>query len=240
MDAAKAEKLARLQALIDAVPVDVLPGTEGIREDIPARRAVPQRHPARRAVHTRSDDGVPVGGGAHSSPQKGASRARRGTGELALPPAKAAFQRIVDLCGYQDYSRAKMRERLRREGLPQDAVEDAIDQAVRIGLIDDLRWGEMRACALMRKGMGNAGIVRELKENGISATDIAGWPAALEERFGDELERALRFLEKNPPRSKNPRASAYGKLMRKGFDSGTASRACAIWFDERHACARIS
>ena len=74
------------------------------------------------------------------------------------------------------------------------------------------------------------GVVRELKENGISAHDIEGWPEAYEERFGDELERALSVLEKNPPRSKNPRASAYGKLMRKGYDASVSAQASGIWF----------
>ena len=123
-----------------------------------------------------------------------------------------------------------MHERLKREGIPEDAVAAAIDKAVRIGLIDDLRWGEMRASALMRKGVGSIAIVRELKENGISATDIDGWPHEYEERFGSEIDRALVVLEKNPPRSKNPRASAYGRLVRKGYAASVASEATNRWF----------
>ena len=162
-----------------------------------------------------------------------ASRKRRKTtpiDEVGVSLAKRAYNRVIELCGYHDFSRAKMRERLKREGLPADAVEDAIEKAVQIGLIDDIRWGEMRASALMRRGTGKMGVVRELKENGISAHDIEGWPEAYEERFGDELERALSVLEKNPPRSKNPRASAYGKLMRKGYDASVSAQASGIWF----------
>ncbi|MDO4399476.1 MAG: RecX family transcriptional regulator [Coriobacteriia bacterium] len=178
-----------------------------------------------------------VSGGLRDASRPKATRKRRKSpspDDDGIPPAKKAYNRVIELCGYHDFSCAKMRERLKREGLPADAVEDAIEKAVRIGLIDDLRWGEMRASALMRRGMGRMGIVRELKENGISAHDIDGWPEEYEERFGDELQRALGVLEKNPPRSKNLRASAYGKLMRKGYDSSVSAQASGIWFARQY------
>ena len=196
MDSPKAQKIAQLQALIDAVPA------EGAQEDAPDR------------------------GVAHASPRV----SRNECEEADLSPDKKAYRRVVELCGYHEFCQAKMRERLKRDGFEQGAIESAIEEAVRIGLIDDLRWGEMRASALMRKGKGNAGIVRELKENGISAYDISGWPDEYEQRFGDELTRALAVLAKSTSRSKNPWASAYGKLVRKGFGPAIASQACAIHF----------
>ena len=200
MGFSKAEKIARLQAMIDLVP------PEGFGE------VAVDKSPAKSARNRMRQD--------KESSEK-------------HPTAKTAYSRIVELCGYHDFSRAKMRERLKREGIPDGAIEEAIERAVKVGLIDDLRWGEMRASALMRRGVGRNGVVRELKENGIDAYSIAGWPHEYEERFGSELDRATCFLEKNPPRSKNPRASAYGKLMRKGYSPDIAARACALWFDSR-------
>ena len=210
MDARKARKLAQLQELIDSVPA------QGFEEE---------QH------LTRTHDRCGVG-----ARRAALARNRMDEGEAAVErpsasPAKTAFKRVVDLCSYHEFCCMQMRTRLKRDGLPDDAIEHAISDAVRIGLIDDVRWGEMRASALMRKGKGIPGIERELQENGITPSSIDGWPAAYEERFGCEFDRALRILEKNPPRSKNIRGSAYAKLVRKGYSSAIASKASAAWVE---------
>lgn len=207
MDASKALKLQQLQELIDSVPSS---GFAEECDDVNRSSQSKKRTSRRRAEEDGVDDAQVL--------------------EPEMPPEKAAFRRIVDLCGYHEFCREQMRARLKREGNPDDAIEHAISTAVGIGLIDDVRWGEMRASALMRKGKGIPGIERELRENGIRPESIDGWPEAYEERFGAELDRALRVLEKNPPRSKNPRSSAYAKLVRKGFSSSIASRASGMWF----------
>ena len=201
MDAEKAEKLARLREMIDAVPKtgQALSG-----------KAPMVKRPRSQRV---SEDG-------ETQPEN-----------EALPPAEKAYRRIVDLCGYHEFCTAKMRARLAREDLPADAIELAIQRAVRVGLIDDVRWGEMRASALMRKGKGSEGIIRELRESGIAANDIDGWPDAFVARYGDDFERAMNCLRKSPPRSKNPRASAYGKLVRKGYSASLAAQVSAAWFE---------
>ena len=204
MEASKTRKLAQLQAMIDAVPASVEPGFEEAGfEDA-------TEDDARGLAEASTEGGV----------QESHSRDPR-----------AAYDRIVALCGFNDFSQHKIRERLRREAYPMDAVETALERAVSVGLIDDLRWGEMRACALMRRGMGNAGIVRDLHENGVDAYAIGGWPDVFEEAYGTEVERAHRFLAKNPPKGKNMRASAYGKLVRKGFGADVAMRVSAEWSD---------
>ncbi|MDO4532635.1 MAG: RecX family transcriptional regulator [Coriobacteriia bacterium] len=146
--------------------------------------------------------------------------------------AEAAYRRIVDLCSYHEFCQVKMRERLRRDGIREDLIDAAIGKAVRVGLIDDLRWGEMRASALMRKGVGCDGIIRELRDNGIDATKVDGWPHTFMEKYGDDFGRALDFIRKSPPKSKNPRASAYAKLIRKGYSNSIAAQASAAWYEE--------
>ena len=212
MDASKAQKLAQLQELIDSVPAKGLPVEEPDEEARVTRR----RNSRRRAHNSVEDESQ---GMAVEKP--------------AIPPQQAAFKRIVELCGYHEFCRSQMRDRLKRDGLPEDAIDAAIAESVRIGLIDDIRWGEMRVSALMRKGKGIEGIERELREQGISPDSIDGWPTVYADKFGNEHERALRVLEKNPPRSKNPRASAYAKLVRKGYSSSVAARVSASWFGNR-------
>ncbi len=142
-----------------------------------------------------------------------------------------AFRDIVRLCGYHDFCSDGMRKRLAREGFANEAAQEAVGEAVRIGLIDDLRWGEMRIAALMRKGVGVVRIERDLADSGIDIGRIRDWPEAFQERFGSEYERASEQLRKSPPHAKNLRAAAYGKLIRKGYTPAVAHRVSGEWYE---------
>lgn len=209
MDADKRARLDLLQQAIDAIGPDA--AVDGFRE---MGDTMPHTEPRRRKRGSAVSAGNPEG---DPSPRDA------GSGK--------AYLRLVDLCGYHDFACGQMRERLLREGFSPAAVDDALSRATSIGLIDDARWAEMRVCALMRKGMGSDGIRRDLARYGIGVECVEGWPHAFEERYGDEMERAMRMLGKGSSRSKNPRASAYARLVRKGFPPSIASRACAIWFE---------
>ncbi|MGI6591374.1 MAG: regulatory protein RecX [Eggerthellaceae bacterium] len=145
-------------------------------------------------------------------------------------PCKQAYNRIVYLCGYNEFSREKMRKRLKREKIRDEVAEDALDRAVACGLIDDIRYGEALCAGRMRSGKGRQGIEAELWENGIDPASIEGWPQEYEERYGSELSRALKVIESHPPRSKRPRDSAYRRLIGKGFSPGVASDAAGTWW----------
>lgn len=148
---------------------------------------------------------------------------------------KKAFDRIIMLCGFGDYSREKMRLRLKREHFDERVAEDALSRAVECGLIDDVRYGEALCAGRMRAGKGRSGIESELWENNIDPARIEGWPDEYEERYGTDLERALRLIERHPPRSKRPRDSAYRRLRGKGYSSETASKAAGIWWSHRQS-----
>lgn len=148
-------------------------------------------------------------------------------------PREAAFQRIINLCSYHDFSREKMRKRLKREQISDAAAHDALDRAVACGLIDDIRYGEALCAGRMHAGRGQRGIESELWEHHIDPASIDGWPQAYEERYGREFDRALSVIERHPPRSQNPRASAYRRLVGKGYAPAIASRASRTWWDSQ-------
>ena len=202
MDSQKTAKIALLQQMIDAVPPDGSAASEFASLDV---------RPVKKSPQTGDDSELEM--------------------KKSYSTEEEVYRRIVELCGYHEFCQAKMRSRLKRDGIRNDLVDAALGKAVRVGLIDDLRWGEMRASALMRKGMGRVGIMRELAQNDIDACKIDGWPEVFEERFGTEMNRALAVLEKKPPRSKNLRASAYGMLSRKGYSREIAAHASALWLD---------
>lgn len=146
---------------------------------------------------------------------------------------EAAFQRIVDLCSYHEFSREKMRQRLEREEVAAKPAAAALDRAVACGLIDDIRYGEALCAGRMHALRGAAGIERELRQHHIDPSSIEGWPQDYEERYGAEAERALRVIEQHPPRSKQPRASAYRRLVGKGYAPRIAAQVSHAWWDRQ-------
>ena len=148
-------------------------------------------------------------------------------------PSQEAFERVCVLCSHSLYSVEKMRQRLAREQVPADAAEAALARAAACGLIDDIRYGETLCAARLRAGKGRPGIEDELREHGIEPSDIEGWPEEYAERYGQEVDRALRLIDSHPPRSKRPRDSAYRRLLGKGYGVDTASRAAGLWWERQ-------
>ena len=119
----------------------------------------------------------------------------------------------------------------------------------------------MAPCLFVRasaQGCGRKGIEDELDRAGIAASDIPGWPeeffsvddfdpfrvnanaedgvvgCSFGSESGDEqeIERALALLRRKPPRSKNIQASAYRKLVTKGYSTSVASAATRRFMEE--------
>lgn len=167
------------------------------------------------------------------SKDRSASPSTNDGGSPAADAKEEAFQRIVNLCSYHDFSREKMRQRLKREQVVDDAADAALDRAVACGLIDDIRYGEALCAGRMHAGRGRSGIESELWEHHIDPASIEGWPQAYEQRYGSEMDRALHIIERRPPRSKNPQASAYRRLLGKGYAPTIAIKASRVWWNGR-------
>lgn len=145
--------------------------------------------------------------------------------------ADDAFKKVLVLLNASEKSERMVRERLKRLGFGESAVESAIARAKECGFIDDIRYGEVLVRSRVSQGRGSAGIERELYENDINPYEIPGFP----EEFGidpdTEFERALAFLKRKPPHAKNARDAAYRKLVQKGFPVSVASSAARVWYD---------
>ena len=131
-------------------------------------------------------------------------------------------------------------------------------RALDCGLIDDTRYGAVLIRTRVAQGRGRKGIEDELERAGIAASDIPGWPeeffsvddfdpfrvnanaedGVVDCSFGSEssdeqeIERALALLRRKPPRSKNIQASAYRKLVTKGYSTSVASAATRRFMEE--------
>lgn len=193
---------------------------------------------------------------------KSRARSRLQNASLSLEPIMAertedetkAFEKVTRLACARERGSRELIDRLVHDGFSREVAESAVQRALDCGLIDDVRYGSVLVRTRVAQGRGRKGIEDELDRAGISATDIPGWPdeffslgdfdpfrVASNDEDGligcefneeQEVERALALLRRKPPRSKNVRASAYRKLMTKGYSSSVASAATRRFMEE--------
>lgn len=169
-----------------------------------------------------------------------------------------AFEKVTRLACSRERGSRELIDRLVRDGFPQEVAESAVRRALDCGLIDDTRYGAVLIRTRVSQGRGRKGIEDELERAGIAASDIPGWPEEFfsvddfdlfrvnansedglvccsfgcESSDEQEIERALALLRRKPPRSKNIQASAYRKLVTKGYSTSVASAATRRFMEE--------
>lgn len=142
---------------------------------------------------------------------------------------EAAFRKIERLLSVRDRSVTETISRLQRDRFTEQAINDAVERALRCGYLDDERFADGFIRSRLRAQKGINGIVRDLKNHHIDAYSIPDFPDRFLEEQGSQLENALHLLERKPPRAKNQKQAAYAKLIRNGFSSTIASSAVKTW-----------
>ena len=169
-----------------------------------------------------------------------------------------AFEKVTRLAGARERGSRELVDRLVRDGFSREVAESAVQRALDCGLIDDTRYGAVLIRTRVAQGRGRKGIEDELERAGIAASDIPGWPEEFfsvddfdpfrvnanaedgvvgylfgsESSDEQEIERALALLRRKPPRVKNIQASAYRKLVTKGYSTSVASAATRRFMEE--------
>ena len=145
--------------------------------------------------------------------------------------AERAFRKIERLACRQEQASEALRRRLARDGFEEMAVDEALERAVRCGLVDDGRFAEVLVRSRLAQGRGRRGIKAELTDLGIEpgSVDILG---EADHDGTEEVERALKVLNRKPPRAKNLRDAAYRRLIQKGYGADAASTAARLWCED--------
>ena len=163
---------------------------------------------------------------------------RSSCGDAAEPSieeeAQRAFKKIMKLASIREQASESLRARLARDGFGEAAISLAIEKALSCRIVDDERYAEALVRMRIAQGKGRRGIERELENLSITLPPEEVWSEACE-LVGeeDEFSRALRLLDRKPPRSKNLREGAYRKLAQHGFGSDIAASAARTWVESR-------
>jgi regulatory protein len=128
--------------------------------------------------------------------------------ELSQQQAKALALAMRALAR-REHTRRSLRARLLRAGIEAEQAEIVVDELVRTGLLDEVRFARERARVLAVRGKGDAAIRFELDRDGIEAAEIELALAALE----PERERAARLVGRRGATTATARL-----LASRGFD----------------------
>lgn len=143
--------------------------------------------------------------------------------------AQLAWKKLLRLLSVRDRSIKECRSKLQESGFSSSDIDLALSKATRLRLLDDLRFADGLIRTKVAAGKGLRGIESLLVEHDIAPSSVDGFPFDYVDEFGSEFDRACRFIERHPTRSKNPWKSAYGKLLRAGYDNETAYKASTWW-----------
>jgi len=142
----------------------------------------------------------------------------------------SALSRIIRLCSYRERSSYDMRMRLRDEEYDEVEIDEAIEDALRMHIIDDVRFAESLIRSRLNASKGLSGCAVELRKHGIDPESVDYYQELLcSYQREDELQRALSVLRHSPIHAKNVRDAAYRKLVSRGFSSDIAVSAARIY-----------
>lgn len=153
-----------------------------------------------------------------------------------LTAEERAYQKILRLASVKERSTSELRARLGRDGFDEEATEHALERAERNRVVDDARFADFYVRSKLACGKGSSGIRRDLERLDIDPDCVPSFQERFEEGSDSEEERALAFLERKPPRSKNQREGAFRKLVGQGYSAQVASTVARRWSESRGSC----
>ncbi|MGI6046125.1 MAG: regulatory protein RecX [Eggerthellaceae bacterium] len=142
-----------------------------------------------------------------------------------------AIKKVLRYCSMREHASEEIRKKLYRQGFSEVVVEDALEDSIRWGLVDDHRFAETFMRSRLSIGEGTRGIERKLEELKVPLEDIEDAYIACKPD-ASEFSRALDYLRAHPSRSKRMREGGYRKLIQHGYDANTAADAARAWAEE--------
>ncbi len=146
--------------------------------------------------------------------------------------AEAAYQKILRWVAVRERSTAYLRNRLAQDDFPVEAIDEALERALRTHAVDDRRYCDALVRMRLAAGKGLRGAEVEIAELGIDPCSLDAWQEHEARGADAEVERALGVLRRRPPRAKQAREAAFRKLVGQGYATDVAASAARRWYEE--------
>lgn len=143
---------------------------------------------------------------------------------LAEREYRCALVLIGEMLERRDHSSGEIREKLRRYGFAEPAIDRAIQRAMELRLLNDGRFAALFIETKKRSGWGRRKIEQSLRVKGIRVDSIEGYPEAFFSEE-DDLSRARSLLKKKHIPDQKPFEKLVRFLMAKGFSYSISSDA---------------
>lgn len=144
------------------------------------------------------------------------ARRRSAGGDVGVGERPDALDRALDLLARRPHFREELRRKLAARGYGAEEIETALGRVAALGYLADERLaGEFAVELAGRKGLGRAGIGRELARRGAPEAAIEAVLGGLDEAA--ELERAREAAARWARRGGGEAAALARHLDRKGF-----------------------
>ncbi|MCR5846372.1 MAG: RecX family transcriptional regulator [bacterium] len=174
---------------------------------------------------SRDFDSNGAGGSQRAAKRRGSSDDFESEKKAEKPKGyKECYTKMLSLLAMRDFTALSMRERLLKAEFRAADVDKAVARAIELRYIDDHRFAQAFVRQKSESGWGRGKIARELERLGIPADECADILGELLTE-DDELERALRLLEKHRTSAKNARDAHYRYLLGKGFSPAISAKA---------------
>jgi regulatory protein len=140
-----------------------------------------------------------------------------------------AMDKLIRSCSVCEQSSLKIRRKLEMAGFDQETINAAVEKAQRYSYIDDTRYCECLIRSALSQGKGLRNVLPEIRSLDINPEELEAYNEFNSIPKEDFIERAVDLLKRKPPHSKNIRASAYRRLISKGYDMSVASKAVDLY-----------
>lgn len=141
--------------------------------------------------------------------------------EVKVLAATVAWERLTGLLNRRDYSSKEAADKLRLDGFSAAVVEQSVQRAVAVGLINDARFADVFIRSKVSAGWGARRIEQELRRRGVDASALPGWPFEYLDPDG-EHDRALEVARRKTVSGKNPMQKMARFLVSRGYSTSVA------------------
>lgn len=138
-------------------------------------------------------------------------------------PDRAAVQATAyRLLARRDHARQELARKLRQRKLPEELIQDVLDECDRAGYLDDQRFAALQGRILARKGWGPRRIDQKLRERGVDASVISQTLDEISAEVDFQALATERLLSRfGPPERLDDaqRQRAFRHLLHRGYFS---------------------